>query len=82
VWVGEEKIAAMGIRISRGVSMHGFALNVTTDPTEFEVIVPCGIRGKGVTSLDRLVGEPVSVESVSERYPPYLERALSGPGRG
>ena len=75
----EAKIAAMGIRISRGVSLHGFALNVTTDPADFDVIVPCGIREHGVTSMDRLVREPVTVEGVAGRYPPHLERCLADP---
>jgi non-canonical purine NTP pyrophosphatase (RdgB/HAM1 family)/lipoate-protein ligase B len=55
VWIGAEKIGAIGVRIARGVTMHGFALNVAVDLSFFEGIVPCGIRGKGVTSLDRLV---------------------------
>ena len=55
VWVGDEKIAALGVRIARGVSMHGFALNVQTDLAFYEAIVPCGIRDKGVTSMDRVM---------------------------
>jgi lipoyl(octanoyl) transferase len=52
VWVGDRKIAAMGVKVdTRGVTQHGFALNVTTDLSNFEKIIPCGIRDKGVTSL-------------------------------
>ena len=51
VWIGDRKIAAVGVRITRGRSMHGFALNVDPDLTMFEHIVPCGIRDLGVTSL-------------------------------
>lgn len=60
VWVGDEKIAAIGVRVSRWVTSHGFALNVEPDLSYFDNIIPCGIREKGVTSLARLLGRPVS----------------------
>jgi lipoyl(octanoyl) transferase len=57
VWVGEEKIAAIGVKLSAsGVTLHGFALNVAADLRYFRQIIPCGIADKGVTSLDRLLG--------------------------
>ena len=63
VWVGQEKIAALGVRVTRGITMHGFALNVTTDLAAYRGIVPCGIRGRGVTSMRRLAPE-VTLEAV------------------
>jgi len=54
VWVKNEKIAAIGVRITRGITMHGIALNVSTDLEYFMGIIPCGIRDKGVTSMERL----------------------------
>lgn len=56
VWVGRDKIAALGLHFRHGVSMHGFALNCTVDLTPFGFIVPCGITDGGVTSLARLLG--------------------------
>jgi len=63
VWVGGEKIAALGVRVSRGISLHGFALNVSTDLTPYRWIVPCGMRDRGVTSL-RALGPSAAMDSV------------------
>jgi lipoate-protein ligase B len=76
VWTGRGKVAAIGIRISRGVTMHGFALNVTTTLSDFDAIVPCGIADRAVARMSDLVEEDVTVEGVAERYPPHLVARL------
>jgi len=64
IWVGNEKIAAIGVRIARWVTSHGFALNVCTNLDHFRLITPCGLHGTGVTSIEKLTGRPVTVDEV------------------
>ena len=66
VWVNGEKIAAIGVKVSRWVTMHGFALNVNTDISKFDRIIPCGIFHKGVTSMQRKLGQDIPLGSVQK----------------
>ena len=66
VWVGDEKIAALGVRVTRWITMHGFALNVKPDLTYYSSIIPCGIFEYGVTSMARLLTDEVTVDSVKQ----------------
>ena len=67
------KICAMGIKCSRWITMHGFALNVNTDLSHFEFIVPCGIQGKTVTSLEKELGHKVDYEAVKEKIKKHFQ---------
>src|SRR5689334_18314921 len=76
VWVGGEKLAAIGVRIARWVTSHGFALNVATDLQQFNLIVPCGIADRGVTSLERLLGRPIDRVEVEARVVAHVCRVF------
>jgi lipoyl(octanoyl) transferase len=79
VWIEPEdpfmarKICAMGIKCSRWITMHGFALNVNTDLSHFEFIVPCGIQGKTVTSLEKELGHKLNYEEVKEKVKKHFQ---------
>lgn len=65
VWVGQEKVCAIGIRIKERVTMHGLALNVNNDLDLFNKIIPCGISGRGVTSMKEIIGKTQNFEEIS-----------------
>jgi lipoyl(octanoyl) transferase len=81
-WVGGEKIGAIGVRISRWVTSHGFAFNVATDLAPYSLIVPCGIADHGVTSLERVLSRPVPVaeaqSSLTRHFAAVFERQMEG----
>jgi lipoyl(octanoyl) transferase len=70
--VGEEKIVSLGVHLSRWITTHGFALNVTTDVSAFGGIVPCGLPGISLTSIERLTGKAWTVEDVARRLVPHF----------
>ena len=76
VWVGNDKLVAMGVHVSRWVTSHGFAFNVNTDLNYFGWIIPCGLRDKGVTSLAKLLGRPVEMKAVAERVIRHFGRVF------
>ncbi len=81
VWIvdqhGERKIAAIGIRVASGTSMHGFALNVSPDLTAFDAIVPCGISDAAVTSMARELQREITIEEVTPVVEKYLYESLT-----
>jgi len=81
VWVvdsqGERKIAAIGIRVARGVTMHGFALNVEPDLSPFEAIIPCGIEDAVVTSLAIELGRSISIDEVLPVVEKFMHESLA-----
>ncbi len=80
VWIrdgkGDRKISAIGIRVAKGVTMHGFALNVSPDLTPFSTIIPCGITGASVTSMEIELNRKIDIEEVSPVVEKYMYEAL------
>jgi lipoyl(octanoyl) transferase len=82
VWVGNAKVAAIGVRVASGVTMHGFALNCDPDLTAYDRIVPCGIRDAGVTSLSVLTGRRITTADVIDRVENALDVLALDRARG
>jgi len=78
VWVGEEKIASVGVAIKRRVSLHGIALNYETDLKYFDLINPCGLKEKKMTSMAKILGKKISRESVTKRLSLNFRKVLKG----
>ncbi len=83
IWVGADKIGAVGLRIERRVTFHGIALNVNCDLTGFSYILPCGLVGKGVSSIEKISGTPASVEDarriIKSELSSQFEKGLKEP---
>lgn len=83
VWAGDRKVCAIGVRVSRSVTLHGFALNCTTDLAWYDAIVPCGLADRGVTSLSAIAGRDITVEetlpAVARRFGEVFGTRLSEP---
>ena len=77
VWVGDEKITAIGCSVKRWVTMHGFAFNVNTDLNHFKWINPCGITDKGVTSLQKILGQPQDIDRVNGQVISHFSRVFN-----
>jgi lipoyl(octanoyl) transferase len=80
VWLGDRKIAAIGVKVSQGITTHGFALNVATDLSLFSHILPCGIPDKGVTSIEAELGQAPAMTAVEDTVVAYFSRRFALPG--
>lgn len=77
VWAGEEKICAIGIKVSRWITMHGIAFNINTDLEYFDKIIPCGIFHKGVTSVKKITGKEADFESIKNKFVANFKKVFS-----
>lgn len=80
VWVGDEKILAIGMAVKKGTTMHGFAFNVNTNLDHFKLIIPCGIADKGVTSVEKIIGNAVDLDNVNKLIIDYFCKYLDYDG--
>ena len=76
VWTNDQKIASIGVSVKNGITMHGSALNVSTDLDSFSLIVPCGISDVVVTSMEKVLGTTVPMEEVVESYRRKFEKVF------
>lgn len=76
VWVNDSKIASLGIKVSQGVTLHGFALNVNTDLDFFDYIIPCGLPGAKSTSMEKELGHSLCMTTISEKVTHHLAKSL------
>jgi lipoate-protein ligase B len=79
VWIDKAKIAALGARVERGITYHGFALNVNTNLAHFGLIVPCGLVGTPVTSMQRELGHAIDMQQVRERVTRHFGQLFDSP---
>ncbi len=77
VWVGDQKIVAIGVAVKRNIAFHGFALNVTTDLSHFDTIVPCGLADKGVASIASLTGRELPLSDVTPRLVEHFREVFA-----
>jgi len=80
VWLGEEKVGALGVRVRRWLTTHGFALNVRCDLRWFETVVPCGLVGRRVTSMERALGRPPAMDDVKESCAAHFQEIFEDHG--
>jgi len=78
VWLGDEKVGALGVRVRRWVTTHGFALNVGCDLKWFDTVIPCGLVGRRVTSMERALGRPVDEGEVRESCAAHFQEIFGG----